>query len=137
MMNKKLIFTGLFLIGTILFFSACKSSSEKKMVGTWTVKTVEVDFDEMKSTPEMVNQVIEKENRMKLQFVNDSILLINDDNASHRTIWSLNPNGGIFYRFEDSPQFNLLGTYNTEENSITTNSSTPLGTISVMYKKNR
>ena len=135
MMNKKLIFTGLFLIGTVLFFGACKSSPEKKMIGTWIVKTVEVDFDEMKSTPEMVNQVIEKENRMQLEFVNDSILLIKDDNASHHTVWSLNPNGGIFYRFENSPQFNLLGTYDTEEKSITTNSSTPLGTINVVYKK--
>lgn len=133
-MNKRNTILGIVAIALLSIFCACNSTPESKLKGKWIAEKVNVNFDEMKSSVEMINQVAETEKKTVLEFVNDSTLDISDGAVTHRTIFELTADGKIFYRFENGlPTMQELGIY--QENTITTNSSTPLGTIEVIFKK--
>lgn len=127
----------LFRIVSILalfFFVSCSSSPESKLIGTWKADVVNVDFDEQKVSPHMIQQVAEREKQTILKFTNDTSLNIIDNNTTHRTIWKLDDDQKIWYRFEnDGPTMNELGIY--EDGYIRAESTTALGKIEIIYKK--
>lgn len=127
----------LFRIVSILalfFFVSCSSSPESKLIGTWKADVVNVDFDEQKVSPQMIQQVAEREKQTILKFTNDTSLNIIDNNTTHRTIWKLDDDQKIWYRFEnDGPTMNELGIY--EDGYIRAESTTALGKIEIIYKK--
>ena len=62
-----------FLLGITIVFSACTPKADP-FFGTWTASKVNVQFDEQRSTPELVKQVGELEKQNTITISKDSIL---------------------------------------------------------------
>lgn len=123
------------LIGLTLVFSSCSSSPESKVVGTWKVAEVKVNFDEQKANSQTISQVEAREKQTILKFTSDSTLNIIDNNNTHRSSWTLDKDGLISYRFDNDQSVYELGIL--EGDKITATSSTPLGDIITVFKKSR
>lgn len=96
------------------------------LIGTWTVSKVNVQFDEQRSTPELVKQVGEMERQNVISISKDSIL--------------------TFKGLEDSWQDRICLKNDTllregtafgiwKDDRIITRSGSPLGEVAVTYKK--
>ncbi len=114
---------------------SCSSTPESKLVGTWKVTDVQIDFDEQKADPTTVNQVAEREKKTILKFTSDSTLSIIDNHNTHRAKWMLDENGVISYNFENDLIMHELGTY--QDGAITIKSDTPLGEIVTVFEKSK
>lgn len=114
---------------------ACGKGSGPNMTGTWKAVDVKIDFDEQMSTPEMLKQVAEREKQTYLKFLNDSTLNIVAGESTFTAYWVLDKESGVInYRFVDMGiQMTELGKY--QDGSIIAESSTPLGKITITYKK--
>ncbi|MDD3636428.1 MAG: DUF5004 domain-containing protein [Bacteroidales bacterium] len=119
----------------LLVLWSCSSTPESKLVGTWKVTDVQIDFDEQKTDPATVNQVAEREKKTILKFTSDSTLSIIDNHNTHRAKWLLDENGVISYNFENDPILHELGTY--LDGAITITSDTPLGEIVTVFEKSK
>ncbi|MDY0084958.1 MAG: DUF5004 domain-containing protein [Bacteroidales bacterium] len=119
----------------LLVLWSCSSTPESKLVGTWKVTDVQIDFDEQKTDPATVNQVAEREKKTILKFTSDSTLSIIDNHNTHRAKWLLDENGVISYNFENDPLLHELGTY--LDGAITITSDTPLGEIVTVFEKSK
>ncbi|MCK9450688.1 MAG: hypothetical protein M0Q90_03270 [Bacteroidales bacterium] len=123
------------LIGLALAFSSCSSTPESKLLGTWKVTEVKVNFDGQKADPQTISQVENREKQTILKFTSDSTLSIIDGNNTHRSLWTLGDNGLISYQFEKDQTFYELGTL--KNNVITATSSTSLGDIVTIFEKSK
>jgi hypothetical protein len=119
----------------LVFVVSCSSTPESKLIGTWKVTDVQVDFDEQKTDPGTVNQVAEREKKTILKFTSDSTLTIIDNNNTHKALWKLAEDGKVTYSFEGDQLNNDLGIY--EEGKITITSDTPLGEIITVFEKSK
>jgi len=119
----------------LLVLWSCSSTPESKLVGTWKVTDVQIDFDEQKTDPTTVNQVAEREKKTILKFTSDSTLSIIDNHNTHRAKWLLDEKGVISYNFENDPLLHELGTY--LDGAITITSDTPLGEIVTVFEKSK
>lgn len=113
-------------VGMMMLFLISCNSHRDPLVGRWTVEKVNVEFDENKSTPEMVRQYGEIERGNMLEISKDSILtfITGDDTLRGRCSLqgeSLYCNGILFGKLKDG--------------LLTTKTSTPIGEIEVIYKK--
>ena len=113
------------LVMLILLFSSCHRNDDP-LFGRWVVEKVNVEFDENKSTPEMVRQYGEIERDNLLEISNDSLLTFatGGDTLCGRCSLrgeSLYCDGSFFGLFKDGV--------------ITTEALTPLGKVRVSYKK--
>ncbi len=133
-MKQSLFLRNLIVFSIFTLLISCSSSPESKLIGTWKADVVNINFDEQKASPQMVQQVAEREKQTILKFTNDTSLNIIDNNVTHRTVWKLDADQKIWYRFEnDGPAMNELGTY--VDGTIKAESTTALGTIEIVYKK--
>ncbi|MBZ0243157.1 MAG: hypothetical protein K8F24_08090 [Bacteroidales bacterium] len=123
------------LIGMTLAFSSCSSTPESKLLGTWKVTEVKVNFDEQKANSQTISQVEKREKQTILKFTSDSTLNIIDNNNTHRSLWTLDKDGLISYQFEKDQTVHELGVL--EGNIITATSSTPLGDIITVFEKSK
>ena len=132
---KQFIFLRNLAVFSLFFYLvSCSSTPESKLIGTWKADVVNINFDVQKASPEMIQQVAEREKQTILKFTNDTSLSIIDNNVTHRTVWKLDADQKIWYRFEnDGPTMNELGTF--VNGTIKTESTTALGTIEIVYKK--
>ena len=107
------------------------------MIGTWKAADVKIDFDEQMSSPEMLKQVAEREKQTYLNFVNDTVLNIVTGDNTYKAFWVMDEKTGLInYRFDDAGvSMNELGHY--VDKTIVASSSTPLGTITITYKKEK
>ena len=127
----------LVIAGFILMMIAisCGSSPEKKLIGTWKVADVKIDFDESKVSPEMLSQIIEMQKQTYFRIINDSVMVIISNDNTHETKWALNQEDNtisfFFEGVETKP--NKLGVYN--EPNIISESNTPLGKMITYYEK--
>lgn len=117
--------TGMMALLLLLLMTACHRQSNP-LVGRWTVERVNVEFDESKTTPEMIRQYGEIERGNIIEINKDStIALISDGDTLKGKISlignQLNCNGKPFGRFENG--------------YIETTSVTPLGEIKITYRK--
>ncbi|MBG0782868.1 MAG: hypothetical protein H0S84_11410 [Bacteroidales bacterium] len=119
----------------LVVIASCSSSPESKLIGTWKVTDVQVDFDEQKTDPGTVNQVAEREKKTILKFTSDSTLTIIDNNNTHKALWKLAEDGKVTYSFEGDQRYNDLGVY--EEGKITITSDTPLGEIITIFERSK
>ena len=119
----------------VLFLVSCSSTPESKLLGTWKVADVQIDFDEQKTDPGTVKQVAEREKKTILKFTSDSTLTIVDNNNTHKALWKLAEDGTVSYNFEGDQLMNDLGIYN--EGKITITSDTPLGKIITVFEKSK
>lgn len=114
------------LIGFTLAISACTPKADP-LFGTWTVSKVNVQFDEQRTTPELVKQVGEMEKKNVITISNDSILTFKGLDEEWQDRISLQNDGTML---RDGIVF---GTWKNGE--IVTRSGSPLGEIIVVYKK--
>lgn len=108
----------------ITFFLGC--SHPDTIIGKWTVEKVSLGFDEKRNTPEMIQQIGEQEMHNSLIFKNDSIV----------NIIMSDMNGDYLYYIDGNEIFieNMkIGTL--ENGKITSKMMTPIGEMTVVYRK--
>ncbi|MCR5013990.1 MAG: hypothetical protein K6A28_04345 [Bacteroidales bacterium] len=110
---------------SLLAFASCQRH-EDPLIGRWTVDKVNVEFDEYQSTPEMVKQYGELEQDNVIEISTDSLLVFVSQGDTLRGRCSLK--GEQLYR--DAEHFAQF-----RDGKIITESATPLGKITVCYKK--
>ena len=116
----------LFLLGTFLALYACRNDSPS-LIGTWTVDKVNVQFDERRSTPELVKQIGEMEKQNTIVIGPDSLLTFNNLEGETQGRMRLSKDGTMTC---DGTVFGLW-----EEGRIVTRTNSPLGEILVTYRK--
>lgn len=110
-----------------LLLASCTPESDS-LIGSWTVDKVNVQFDENRSTPELVKQIGEMEKQNTLSISSDSLLVfITSDNETKGRM-TIDKQGVIYCNEE---QFGIW-----KDGVIVTTVSSPLGAITVMYRKN-
>lgn len=119
--------TFLFLLALAFPFCACHQKTDS-IIGKWVADKVNVRFDEQHSTPEVVKQVgvMEKQNYFIIS--NDSVLVFNSLEMEKIGRVSSDKQGNLF--LDDV----LFGQWKNGE--IVTKTPSPLGEITVVYKKN-
>lgn len=116
----------LFLLGLAAMLCAC-TRQPNSLIGTWTVNKVNVQFDERRSTPELVKQVGEMEKQNSLTITSDSILILKGLYGETQGRLSLGEAGMLFLDGEPFGQWT--------EGKIVTKTPSPLGEILVQYGK--
>lgn len=114
------------LVLLMWLFVATSCHRNDALVGRWTVDRVNVEFDENKSTPEMVRQYGELEKDNVIEISCDSTLTFISSGDTLRGRCSLHvPNlycdGILFGQFDNG--------------LLKTETSTPMGELVVYYKK--
>lgn len=132
---KKVVFAIGVLTAMVLY--SCQSSPESKLIGTWKVVEVETDFDETRSNPRMINQVVETQKQTFFKILNDTTLVIISTGNTYEAKWKLNPdNQNITYTFDEwdgnSVPF-ILGV--VTENQIIAESDMAMGKMLVYFEK--
>ena len=112
----------------LLLVAACFSCTGKQdpFFGRWTVEKVNVEFNEDLATPEMVRQYGELEKGNVIEISKDSVLTLISDGDTLRGVCSLK---GTQVFLDGKP----FGRYENE--TLQTESQTPLGGIRVSYQK--
>jgi len=116
----------LFLIGLITAFCACNRQQDS-LIGTWIVDKVNVQFDEKRSTPELVKQIGEMERQNSFSISTDSILTFKGLDAEWQGRISLKSDGALMCNGTS------FGSW--KEGQIVTRTGSPLGEVVVTYKK--
>ena len=115
------------LLGCLFLLAACTPKPDS-LIGTWKVDKVNVQFDENHSTPELVKQIGEMERQNTLSISSDSLLVfITSDNETKGRM-TIDKQGVIYC---DEEQFGIW-----KDGVIVTTVSSPLGAITVKYRKN-
>lgn len=113
------------ILSSLLLLAAC-GPKEDPFFGRWTVDKVNVEFDEEWATPEMVRQVGAMEKNNVVIITSDSLLTLVNEGDTIQYHCSLN-GGQIFCDGEPWGSF--------ERGTITTKTSSPMGSVKVLYKK--
>lgn len=114
------------IFALVMLLAACTEEPDS-IIGTWSVDKVNVQFDENRSTPELVKQVGEME-KQNLIFINsDSILVFKRLDDDLRGRLSLSSSGVM--RVDGI----VFGQW--KEGQIVTRNDSPLGEIVVVYRK--
>lgn len=132
---KRKFFLFFLVASTLSFFISCSGSSESRFVGTWKAQKVETDFNETRTTPEMIAQVVEMQKQTYFRMVNDSVMSIISKNNTHEAKWKYDKeNKTISYYFSNMKGVpNILGRY--EDGKIVAESNVPIGKITIYYEK--
>ena len=115
------------LIGLALALTSCHNEATDSIIGTWRADKVNVQFDEHRSTPELVKQVGEMEKQNRISISADSTLVFKGLDTEMRGRLSLCDNG-LLYCDEQ-----LFGQWTNGQ--IVTQTTSPLGQIVITYKK--
>lgn len=115
-----------FLFCLALALCACQPKSDS-LIGEWKADKVSVHFDERHSTPEMVRQVGELEKHNRFVIDNDSVLVFNSLETETTGRITTGKQGSLF---RDSVYFGQW-----ENGEIVTTMPSPLGEITIVYKK--
>lgn len=115
-----------FLIGWALLLLASCAPKEDAFFGRWTVDKVNVEFDEEWATPEMVRQVGAMEKNNVVIITPDSLLTFVNEGDTIQYRCRLHGNQILC---DGEP----WGSY--ERGVITTKTSSPMGSVKVLYKK--
>ena len=116
----------LFLLGLVVLLSAC-TEKPHSLIGEWVADKVNVQFDESRSTPELVKQVGEMEKQNHISINADSVLVFNSLDGEIRGRLTLGDKGAIYC------DGTLFGQW--KEAQIVTRTHSPLGEIVVTYRK--
>ena len=111
------------VISFLLFITSCHRHNDP-LIGRWTVDRVNVEFDEYKATPEMVRQYGELEKGNVIEISNDSVLTFISDGDTLKGQCSLRGQQLLL----DGKAFGKI-----EDGFLTTETSTPLGKVRVVY----
>ena len=113
------------ILSSLLLLAAC-GPKEDPFFGRWTVDKVNVEFDEEWATPEMVRQVGAMEKNNVVIITADSLLTLVNEGDTVQYRCSLHGNQILC---DDEP----WGRF--EDGTIKTETSSPMGSVKVVYKK--
>lgn len=116
----------LFLTGLACTLCACHPE-QGTLIGTWTVDKVHVQFDESRSTPELVKQTGEMEKRNTFSISADSVLVFKGIDEQWEERVNLVNDSVLRCSGRD------FGIWSGER--IVTRTDTPLGEVLVVYRK--
>ena len=116
------------ILGIFILFSCSRSSS---IIGTWTVDKVSFEFNERKSTPEMIRQLGEIEKHNTLIFKNDSIVHITMAAIDADYLYQISNDGTITLEPANHP----ISSISLNQNVIQTETETVIGKMRITYKK--
>lgn len=116
----------LFLFGLGVSLCACHQRTDS-VIGKWKAEKVNVQFDERRSTPEVVKQVGEMEKQNRFIISNDSVLVFNNLEMEMRGRITADKQGNLFL---DGVSFGRW-----KDGEIVTRTPSPLGEIVVTYRK--
>lgn len=119
----------LLIISLFLLLSCSKSTG---IIGTWTVEKISFEFDEHRSTPEMIQQLGEIEKHNTLIFKNDSIVHITMAVIDADYHYQLSADGTIIL----TPHDKLISNISLCQNLIKAETETPIGMMKITYLKN-
>ena len=118
----------LLIISLFLLLSCSKSTG---IIGTWTVEKISFEFDEHRSTPEMIQQLGEIEKHNTLIFKNDSIVHITMAAIDADYKYQISNDGTVTLEPADHPISHIV----LNQNVIRTETETVIGKMRVTYKK--
>lgn len=121
---KKTLF--LLILGLALTLAACQPKAES-LIGEWVADKVNVQFDEYRSTPGLVRQIGEMEKQNRISISTDSLLVFKGLQTETQGHLTLGNNDSLFC---DGWFFGQW-----EEGKIITSTTSPLGEITVVYRK--
>ena len=113
-------------VGMMLLFLFSCTDHRDPLAGRWTVDKVNVEFDESRSTPEMVRQFGEMEKGNVIEISKNHELLFITDGDTLKAKCMLE---GDRLLCDDKP-FGFL-----KDNKLITEEVTPLGKVVVYYRK--
>lgn len=116
----------LFLLGLCVSLCACHRGVDS-LIGEWEVAKVNVQFDENRSTPELVKQIGEMEKQNHISVDADSVLVFRGLDVEFRGRVSTDKAGSLYL---DSTMFGQW-----TEGQIVTTTRSPIGQIVVTYSK--
>ena len=116
----------LFLLSLAFALCACHPKTDS-IIGKWEADKVNVQFDERRSTPEMVKQVGEMEKQNYFIISNDSILVFNSLEMEMTGRVTTDKQGNLFL---DGA---LFGQW--KDGQIVTRTKSPIGEIVATYRK--
>lgn len=122
---KNMRFHVIFLVAALLSLEACHDANT--VFGTWRADKVNVEFDEDKTTPDMIQQVGEMEKNNVIVIAEDSTMTFYSEDDTLQGPVRIGRSGDI--TFSGKPFGTLKG------NIITTESSSILGSITITYTK--
>jgi hypothetical protein len=114
------------LLGGLFLLAACTQKPDS-LIGTWTVDKVNVQFDENRTTPELVKQIGEMEKENRIHISSDSILVFTTLDNETQGRMTVDQQSVIYC---DGERFGLW-----KDGTIVTTVSSPLGEITVKYQK--
>ena len=129
--NPRYILRRFLEILTIFMLFSCSRSSS--IIGTWTVEKVTFEFNERKSTPEMIRQLGEIEKHNTLIFKNDSIVHITMAAIDADYKYQISNDGTVTLEPADHPISHIV----LNQNVIRTETETVIGKMRVTYKKSK
>lgn len=109
-----------------MLLASCTEEPDS-IIGTWSVDKVKVEFDENRSTPQLVKQVGEMEKQNLIIINSDSLLVFKSLDGDVLGQLSLS-DGGVMRVDGD-----VFGQW--KEGQIVTRNDSPLGEILVVYRK--
>ena len=115
----------LFFLALAAMLSACHE--QDTLIGTWTVDKVHVQFDENRTTPELVKQIGEMERQNTFSISTDSTLVFNGLDLIWQGRVSLVGDSLLIVDGRD------FGTW--REGHIVTLVDSPLGEVMVTYRR--
>lgn len=116
----------LFLLSLAFSLCACHPKTDS-LFGQWKADKVNVQFDEQRSTPEVVKQIGEMERQNRFTISKDSILVFNSLEMETTGRISSDKQGRLFL---DGAPFGQW-----KDGQIVTTTASPIGDIVVVYKK--
>ena len=114
------------LLSFAILTAACTHKPET-LIGDWTVYKVNVQFDENRTTPELVKQIGEMEKQNRISIGNDSTLVFKTLDNETQGRMTVDKQGVVYC---DGQKFGLW-----KDGMIVTAVPSPLGKITVTYRK--
>lgn len=121
---KKTLF--LLILAIAFALVACHPKADS-LIGEWVADKVNVQFDENRSTPELVRQVGEMEKQNHICISTDSLLVFKGLQTETQGHVTLGDDGALFC---DGLFFGQW-----KDGRIITSTNSPLGEITVVYRK--
>ena len=119
----------------IVFFMMSCSNPGHKLVGTWKVSQVETNFKDTNLPKTIITHIKDEQKQLSFKIINDSVMVVILDNNAHEATWEMDSKSKVIsYYFNNQKNvINKLGTW--EGSDIVSESITPLGKLTVIFKK--
>lgn len=119
---------------TAFFLISC-SNTGRELVGTWKVSQVETNFKDSNLPKAIITHIKDEQKQLSFKIINDSVMVLILDQNTHEAKWKMDSKTKVISYYFDSQKnvINKLGTW--DGNDITSESNTPLGKLTVTFKK--